>query len=90
MRETAALQPRTVVMDETPLQVHMDGILRLLAERPRLTLTDLFTPPHTRGRLLGLFLALLELIKARRVAVEQSEPFGGIWVNLAPANGTPA
>jgi segregation and condensation protein A len=68
----------------------MERILADLAVRPRIAFADLFTPPHTRGRLLGLFLALLELIKARRVVVEQAEAFGGIWINLAPPNGTPA
>jgi segregation and condensation protein A len=80
MRETAALQPQQIVMDQTPIHVHMERILEQLAARPRLALTDLFTPPHTRGRLLGLFLAILELIKARRVTAEQPEPFGDLWV----------
>jgi segregation and condensation protein A len=94
MRETLALQPRQIVMDETPMQVHMDSILRHLEARPRMVFADLFTPPHTRGRLLGLFLAVLELIKGRRIVVEQPEPFGIIRVSLAPpalpieANGT--
>src|SRR5262245_45140800 len=87
MRETAALQPRQIVMDETPLHVHMEHILRLLAGQARVAFTELFTPPHTRGRLLGLFLATLELIKARRVLVEQSEPFGEIWVCPRPPEG---
>jgi segregation and condensation protein A len=85
MRETAALQPRQIVMDETPIHVHMGHILARLAAGARLTFTALFTPPHTRGRLLGLFLAVLELIKSRRVHAEQPEPFGDIWVYLAPA-----
>jgi segregation and condensation protein A len=90
MRETAALQPRQIVMDETPIHVHMERILTLLAERAPLTLTELFTPPHTRGRLLGLFLATLELIKGRRVVVEQPEPFGEVVVAPAPDAPPPA
>jgi segregation and condensation protein A len=84
MRETLSLQPRQIVMDETPLQVHMEQILRLLEGRPRVAFTDLFTPPHTRGRLLGLFLAILELIKGRQVVADQPEAFGDIWIGLAP------
>jgi segregation and condensation protein A len=80
MRETAALAPKQIIMDETPVHVHMERILERLAERSPVTFTDLFSPPHTRGRLLGLFLAVLELIKARRAVVEQPEPFGDIWV----------
>jgi segregation and condensation protein A len=90
MRETAALQPKQIVMDETPLHVHMERILQLLAERAPVTFTELFTPPHTRGRLLGLFLATLELIKGKRVVVEQPEPFGELFVHPAPEAGAAA
>jgi segregation and condensation protein A len=84
MRETLALQPQQVVIDETPIQVHMDTILRRLVTEGRLTFTALFDPPHSRGRLLGLFLAVLELIKARQIVAEQEEMFSEIKVALAP------
>jgi segregation and condensation protein A len=80
MRETAALQPRQIVIDDTPQHVHMERILERLATSARLSFTDLFEPPHTRGRLLGIFLAILELIKASSVAAEQTEVFGEIWI----------
>jgi segregation and condensation protein A len=80
MRETAALQPRQIVMDDTPQQVHQDRILERLTSSPRLSFTDLFDPPHTRGRLLGIFLAILELIKARSIEAEQADVFGEIWI----------
>jgi segregation and condensation protein A len=84
MRETLALQPQTITVDTTPLHVHMDNVLALLRQRPRVALSHLFTPPHTRSRLVGLFLAILELTKSRRVLPEQSETFGDIWVVLNP------
>src|SRR5207244_3681431 len=80
MRETSALQPRHIVMDETPLHVHMERILDRLRGQPRLPFTELFTLPHTRGRLLGLFLAILELIKSNQVVAKQPDPFGEIWL----------
>jgi segregation and condensation protein A len=86
MRETIALQPNQITVDETPLHVHMEHILERLSGRPRLEFTELFTPPHSRGRLVGLFLAVLELIKARRVTAEQEEVFGPICVSLLPEN----
>src|SRR5262245_19653427 len=83
MRETAALAPKQIILDDTPIQVHMANILALLKERPRLPFQDVFSPPHTRGRLLGLFLALLELIKSRQIVAEQEDLFSQIW--LIPA-----
>ena len=84
MRETIALQPKQIVMDETPIQVHMERILERLRHAGRLSFADLFTPPHTRGRLLGIFLAILELIKGRKIQAEQAEPFDPVWIVLAP------
>ena len=86
MRETAALAPKQIVMDETPIHVHMERILALLQEKGRVPFTEAFTPPHNRGRLLGLFLAILELIKARRIHAEQPDLFTDIWLVLAPAD----
>jgi segregation and condensation protein A len=85
MRETLALQPKQILVDETPVQVFMDRLLVLLAGQPRREFTELFEPPHTRGRLIGMFLALLELMKAGRVVAEQATPFSTIQVTLVPA-----
>jgi segregation and condensation protein A len=85
MRETMTNEPQAIVVDHTPLHVHMGAVLGLLAARGRVRFTELFTPPHTRWRLVGLFLAILELTKARRIVPEQEAPFAEIWVVLAPA-----
>src|SRR5439155_9114153 len=59
MRETLTAQAQTIVVDHTPLHVHIDYVLaRLSAEGP-LPFSALFVPPHTRSRLVGLFLAIL-------------------------------
>jgi segregation and condensation protein A len=62
----------------------MEAILKRLHEEGPVSLADLFTPPRTRGRLVGLFLAILELIKGRRVSGRQGEAFGDIVLCLAP------
>jgi segregation and condensation protein A len=82
MRETSALLPRQIIMDETPIHVHMERIMDMLAHRHKAPFSEMFTPPHSRGRLLGMFLAILELIKAGKVRAEQAELFGEIWVVL--------
>ncbi len=82
MRETMALQAQTIAIDETPLHVYMEMILQRLQVEKRLLFSALFTPPYTRGRLVGLFLAILELTKTRRIIPEQPEPLGDIWVSL--------
>jgi segregation and condensation protein A len=88
MRETLSQQTHDVVVDFTPLHVHMGAILALLAQSPRLPFSAVFTPPRTRSRLVGLFLAVLELTKEGRIIPEQAGPFGDIWLTLAA--GQPA
>src|SRR5205807_10392104 len=83
MRETIALQPSQITVDETPMHVHIERVLERLATQPRLPFAELCTPPHTRGRLVGLFLAMLVLLKTRQVTAEQEEPFGPITIALA-------
>src|SRR5262249_24332178 len=85
MRETLAHQPQTITLDHTPLHVHMDALLARLAEQPRLAFSALFVPPHTRARLVGPFLAILELAKGQRIQAEQAGPFDEIWLSLAPS-----
>jgi segregation and condensation protein A len=86
MRETLALQPQQIVMDQTPIHVYAERILERLAGQARLPFSAVFTPPHQRARLVGLFLAVLELCKTRQVRAEQPDPFGEIWL----AAGEPA
>jgi segregation and condensation protein A len=90
LRETLALQPQQISIDETPLHVYMDGIIDRLREQRRLPFSALFTPPWTRARLVGFFLAILELIRRFRIQAEQDGTFGDILVSLReepePAN----
>jgi segregation and condensation protein A len=82
MRETLALQPQQIVADTTPIHVYMEQVLERLGREPTIPFASLFTPPYTRSRLVGLFLAVLELIKGKRVVVEQQEPFAEMRVSL--------
>lgn len=84
LRETLTQQPHSIVVDTTPLHVYMEEVETNLRERGRMPFEELFSPPHTRARLLGLFLALLELTKQKRLAPDQPDPFGPIWVALPP------
>lgn len=80
MRETSALAPRQIVLDETPIHIHMERILDMVRRRGKVAFAEVFSPPHTRGRLLGVFLATLELIKGKQIDAEQLEIFGDIWL----------
>jgi segregation and condensation protein A len=82
LRESAALQPTPIIVDETPQAVYQSQIRIKLRREPRVLFRELFQPPFNRSRLVGLFLAILELIKMRQIRVEQESLFGEIWVSL--------
>src|SRR5207253_6835459 len=84
MRETLALQPQQIVVDQTPVHVYMELILQRLEAEPRLAFSALFSPPFQRSRLVGLFLAILELVRMGRVCAEQDEAFGEIRLAVMP------
>jgi segregation and condensation protein A len=85
MRETQALQPQHIVVDETPQAVFQEQIHAKLASGTLVAFRALFDPPFIRHRMIGYFLALLELIKIGLIELEQAEPFAPIFVRrIAP------
>jgi segregation and condensation protein A len=89
MRETLALQPQQLIADETPLHVYAETLLQRLQSESPLAFSAVFTPPYTRPRLVGLFLAVLELIKSGQIVAEQPEAFGEIWLRRIPEPEAP-
>jgi segregation and condensation protein A len=80
MRDSQASKPSSIVYDDTPIHVYMTQLhARLLAEG-RLSLGDLFRPGMHKSALVGMFLAILELVRHYRVRAEQNKLFGEIWI----------
>jgi len=71
-----------VEYDDTPLSLHQADILDRLERDGALPFSRIFEGRTNRGELIGLFLALLELIRQGLVGVEQEKPFGEIYVFL--------
>jgi segregation and condensation protein A len=90
MRETLALQPQQMIVDETPIHVYMESILRRLENESGLAFSAVFTPPHNRSRLVGLLIAVLELMKSKQITAEQPEIFGDIWLRRFVEPSQPA
>jgi len=80
IRENVAARPSSIVYDDTPIHVHMSRILARLQEHSRLALSELFDPRLHKSVLVGMFLAILELVRHHRVQAQQNELFGEIWL----------
>ncbi len=84
LRDQRAMQPASIVYDDTPIHVFMERIHDQLGAQGRLTLGDLFEPGMHKSTLVGIFLALLELVRHHGVRAEQRETFGEIWIMPGP------
>jgi segregation and condensation protein A len=80
VRETESLQPLHLVADETPQTAYLDMVRAKLRFGREIPFRELFDPPYTRPRLIGIFLAVLELMKLAELLLEQPEEFGDIWL----------
>ncbi|MBI4577185.1 MAG: segregation/condensation protein A [Planctomycetes bacterium] len=74
--------PPTIVQDETPVEVHMERILADLRAVGAVDFEDLFPAAAERPWVVGVFLALLELVRQARVCVVQERPFAPIAITL--------
>lgn len=82
-------RPRQIVHDDTPLEVHVAQVERLVRERGRLAFSELFDDDMGKSRVVGLFLAVLELVRRGRLGTRQDRLFGEIWLG-PPADVAPA
>jgi segregation and condensation protein A len=80
LRETSGAHPSNIRYDETPIRVYMSHIHEQLRSRGRMGFSELLNPEMHRSTLVGLFLAVLELVRHHGVRVEQDDVFTEIWI----------
>ena len=80
LRDRDAQRPESIVYDDTPVHVYIEQILARLRERGVVAFSDLFRPEQPKAVIIGLFFAVLELVRHHGVRVEQQDLYGEIWV----------
>ena len=80
IRDTESAKPSSIVYDDTPIHVYMQRIHARLKRQGQLAFSELFDPSMHKSTLVGIFLAVLELVRHAQVRVEQNELFGEIWL----------
>jgi len=86
MQEVGQRGPRIheVIYDDTPIDLHAADIEDRLGREGRLTLRGLIIGRKSRSEMIGLFLALLELIRQKKVLVEQNSDESDLQISPAP------
>ena len=69
-----------VVYDDTPIDLHEADIMDRLTTEGPLSFNDIFRGRINKSEIIGLFLALLELIKQKRIRAEQSTVTDEIYI----------
>ena len=71
-----------VAYDDTPIALHAADVVDALERAGGSQHFEDIFAGRNKGELIGLFLALLELIRQRRIRAEQDQPFGPIIIHL--------
>jgi hypothetical protein len=79
-----------VIYDDTPIELHATDIVDRLGREGPLTFENIFEGRSLRSEIVGLFLALLELVRQKKVRAMQDANFGRITVGLCPPAGETA
>lgn len=74
--------------DDTPISVYVEQIGNKVREVGQVAFTALFDHTSQRSRIIGIFLAILELLRHHGFRANQVDAFGEIWI-LPPEVGPP-
>jgi segregation and condensation protein A len=80
VRDSQVVQPASIVYDDTPIQVHMERIHERLIRDGRASFSEMFGPGMHKSSMIGVFLAILELVRHHSVRTEQEDLHGEIWI----------
>lgn len=82
IRDSVSVRPSNIVYDDTPIHVYMTRIHERLRSRQHLAFSELFQEGMHKSSMVGIFLAVLELVRHAQVRVDQNDLFGEIWLLL--------
>lgn len=81
-------QPKAIVYDDTPIQVYMENIHQKIRDDGQVAFSDMFQVGMHKSALIGVFLAVLELVRHHQVHAEQDAPHGEIYLLAGEAFGS--
>ena len=71
---------QSVKREDIPITVFADRIRSRLTTEPRVPFSDFFEGEKVRGHIVGIFLAILELLRHHQYRAEQPVEYGEIWI----------
>ena len=80
LRKNSVAEEGRIRYDETPISVYIEQIGARVREEGRVAFSAFFKGEKVRSRIVGLFLAILELLRHHSFRAEQPVEYGEIWV----------
>jgi len=80
MKQTLGDVIKKIVYDDTPVYVYMDKVLNRLINADAVSLKELLYDSQGRDAIIGFFLALLELVRLKKIKLEQPRDFDEIRI----------
>lgn len=80
LRTAEASPNANIVYDDVPIQSHMKMIHQRIVSDGRVGLMELLKSGMSKASVIGMFLAVLELVRHHCVEADQADPNGEIWV----------
>ncbi|MBL9122227.1 MAG: segregation/condensation protein A [Planctomycetaceae bacterium] len=88
VRERQLSRGPNIVYDDTPIHVYMERIHQRLVASGQLALSEIFVTGQHKSSLVGMFLAVLELVRHQNIRTQQDQLFGEVWL-LPPDESAP-
>ncbi len=80
LRDNAPPRAENIYYDETPIQVHMARIHSIITARGKVAFSELFEVAMHKSTMIGVFLAILEMVRHHDAITEQDGLNGEIWI----------
>lgn len=80
LRRSPTTNQTSIVYDDTPISTYVQRIHALVLEQGRVSFSSLFEGANAKSKIVGIFLAILELLRHYHLRAEQLADFGEIWV----------
>ena len=74
-----------IAPDEIKIEQEMQRITAVLTEEKSIVFSELFKDASTRAKILGIFLAILELVRLKKIRIYQAARFGEIYLSWRDA-----
>ncbi|MDB6054250.1 MAG: scpA, partial [Verrucomicrobiales bacterium] len=79
---------RDIFEDKWTVSEKIEALVALVMEKPLLRFSELFATATSRTEVVVTFLAMLELVRLKRIVLTQAENFSDIEITSAPQGGT--